>query len=134
MEGTLYRHLLRDSWRITWKNPLLWVLGALSVFWGGVGAYSSIDSIFGRMSRVPEGALGGSLPALQDFSLGGLIMVAITACIVLALLSGFIALVTAARGGLIYSIQQRFEKKPITLRAALKKGFKKFWPILGIVL
>lgn len=133
MEETLYRHLLRDSWRITWKNPFLWVLGALSVFWGGVGAYSVIDSLFDRvapgLSPIVE---GGALPALSDFTQGALIVVGIFTVVLLCLFAGFIVLTTSARGGLIYSIGQRFEKKPAATKVALKKGIAKFWPILGI--
>ena len=131
-EGTLYRHILRDSWRIAWKNPFLWFLGALSIFWGGVGAYSSIDSLFSRLQRSPEGMFGGAFPSIHDFSFGGLLTIGLTSFILIALLSVFIFLTASARGGLIYAIAERSEKKPASFRGSLQKGVQKFWPILGI--
>lgn len=131
-EGTLYRHIFRESWRIAWKNPFLWFLGALSIFWGGIGAYSSIDSIFSRLQSAPEGIWKGAFPSIQDFSFGGLFMIGLTAVIIIALFSGFILLSVSARGGLIYAISARSKKKPTSLGGALQKGVQKFWPILGI--
>lgn len=132
-EETLYRHILRDSWKLAWRNPKLWVLGGLSVFWGSIGAYSSLDTLVARLQpALPAKLAGGALPAWQDFTSGGMMALVIFALVVLALAVVFAVLITSARGGLIFALARRGEGKSVLLSEAFKKGAQAFWPVLGI--
>lgn len=133
-EETLYRNILREGWKFTWKNKALWLLGFLAVFWGDVGAYQALNQAVGS-PLYPETASGGfSLAAFTEFlSFGGFVFVLFLLFILLAFLLALILAVTAGRGGLLYLLAQRAQQPGrISLRAGLRKGVEKFWPLLGI--
>ncbi|OGL64979.1 hypothetical protein A3B21_03900 [Candidatus Uhrbacteria bacterium RIFCSPLOWO2_01_FULL_47_24] len=136
-EGTLYRHILGNAWKLTWRNRALWVLGLLSVFWGGIGAYQpfnrALENVGPTISeRLIQGRGAGWIPQLSNFTPGSLATLAVFLLITLALLGGFIVLVTSARGGLIFALARRHENRPAQLRVALRRGAEVFWPLLGI--
>lgn len=135
-EGTLYRHLLRDSWRITWKYKPLWVLGFLALFWGNVGAYNAMERVWGSL----QPSLPASLPSagatvgqvLQAATPGALATAIFLVLIFLALTMLMIWLTTCARGGLFSAVERAKEGRTLTLKTALQKGSKHFIPLLII--
>lgn len=133
--GTLYRHILRDAWKLTWKHKALWILGFLAVFWGDLGAYQSFNRTFESLSptfqnRFP--AIDAFRASLFVFEDGRFVFNLFLVLLVLMVLAAFFVVVTAGRGGLILSIMHKKEKEKITLRQALTSGATHFWPLLAI--
>lgn len=134
-EDTLYRHILKEAWRLTWHNKLLWVLGFFSVFWGGVGAYGVFNRALEKVGPAlpplsePQGLLR---PPFEALSTGWFATLLFVALVVAAIFFAFIILITAARGGLIFAVERRFQGKAWHLREALRRGTEAFWPLLAI--
>ena len=136
-EDTLYRHILRDAWRVTRKNKTLWLLGFLAVFWGDIGAYQSLNQVIGQPVYDASSRGGISLATFSEFlTFGGFVTLMFITLILLAFIFALIVLVTAGRGGLLYLLSERAEidKKATsaTVREGLRRGMEKFWPLLGI--
>lgn len=133
-ENTLYRHILKDALKIVWNNKTLWVLGFLAIFWGDLGAYQSLDRVLGDFGPkiAPLTVQKPLLPSAEMFTPGGFALLLGLTLLVLAIIVGLIVLVTSARGGIIWAIAARRERKSVPLKEALKKGARSFWPLLGI--
>lgn len=135
-EDTLYRHILRDSLRLTWKYKGLWILGILAMFWGDLGAYQALNAALGdvhprMLSSLPNvlSRLPDNFPALTSGSIViGILMTAVLAAILIALL----VLAISARGGLLYAILQRNKKRTFSTKEGLRRGLRAFWPLFGV--
>ena len=134
-EATLYRHILKDALSITWKNKILWLLGFLAVFWGDVGAYRSfnhaLDNVGPHLPEKVAEAGSWSFP-FEALSFGGFASLMLVTLVIMMLSAGFIMLVTAGRGGLLYAIVKTQDKEKVKVRAMLSRGVQAFWPLLGI--
>ncbi len=135
-EDTLYRNILRDSWRLTWKHKGLWVLGILAIFWGDLGAYQSLNAALGdvhprMLSSLPN--VLSIIPAkLPSFSTGGMIAGILITVLVSVILIALLVLVISARGGLLFAILQRSKKRSVSAKEGLRRGLRAFWPLLGV--
>lgn len=134
-EGTLYRHILKDALRLTWKYKILWIFGFFTVFWGGVGAYQSFNQALERVgpvlpTQVPDGEFL-NIP-FESLNVGGIAVMVILALVLLALGILLMVVVVSSRGGLIYAIVENRNNKRPTFSKALRKGLDAFWPLLGI--
>lgn len=134
-EGTLYRHILKQSWQITWKNKILWILGFLAVFWGGIGSYGIFNKVIEVLGPTPPQWFVDNeplLPSLQGLTISGWILLIFIALAVIAVILIGIMLVTAGRGGLVWAVFCKKEKSAVTLSSALLCGMSRFWPLLAI--
>lgn len=134
-EGTLYRHILRDAWQLTWKNKLLWIFGFLAVFWGDVGAYQTLNGALGDLNFSFPQTLSGAIPRLPPFAsvtTAGAAVGIIVMILFSAVLLSLLILAIAARGGLLHEIASRKRGKKISVKGGLRQGFKAFWPLLGV--
>lgn len=134
-EGTLYRHILKEAWDITWRNKPLWVLGFLAVFWGDLGAYQSLNAALGNFFPLlpwPPGKNLLPLPALPSATPGGVAAGIAAGLIVLALLAAIVVVATAGRGGLLLAIAKRRARQSIKLSVAFSRGARAFWTLLAI--
>lgn len=133
----MYRHILREAWRVSFRNRMLWPLGLLAVGWGGIGVYQS----FNRTLRFVGPALptqlaegGRLLPPFEALSVGGFAALLLIALLVLGIIAALVVLATSGRGALIWACARRYEGKSARASVAFKKGTAAFWPILGIAI
>jgi len=132
-----YGEIIKKSWKLTWRYKALWVLGLFAGVTGGSasggsnGGGSSSSNFTDSMS---SGDLPSELnpqhwlPALERLlpviivTIGGLMIIGFAWWI----------LSIAARGGLIWGVNEIEAGRPFTLGAGWNAGFNRFWRLLGL--
>ncbi|KKU13210.1 MAG: hypothetical protein UX17_C0024G0006 [Parcubacteria group bacterium GW2011_GWC2_45_7] len=134
-EASVYRGILKQAWEITRRNKKLWVLGFLAIFWGNIGAYNIFDRSFGFLTAPTYPVSPGSLelaPVLKSATPLAIASGIVMTLLILSVLFILLWFMTVGRGGLIEAIAKRSDNKKVTVAAAITKGAKFFWPLLGI--
>jgi len=131
-----YGDIIKRAWRITWRYRALWVLGLFagasgSSSGGGGGNYnfgSLADNSGSGTSRLAGfdaqeflGTLEKVLPLIIVVTLG-LVVIGIVWWI----------LSVAARGGLVFAVNEIQEGRPLSLGSAWNAGFARFWSVFGL--
>ena len=141
----LYRPILRQAWKITWRNKFLWFFGFFVALWGNSGAYELIFSTPERLSwqkdfwlSLQNSLTAGSfliflksLPGLisQVDSLTLLIILILGSLIILLFL---IWLSVISIGAIIQAVTQINKRRQITFHAAMRSGRQVWGRILSI--
>lgn len=130
MHEPTYREAIKQAWRLTWNNKILWVFGLLSLFLGQLG----LGDFAGHLSAQMEGRswfLGLSAFHIGDFKTAlGVIWIA---GILIGL--GILLLIAAiiSQGALLSAAGEGFKGKKLSSGAVLwGRGIKHFWPLLVI--
>ncbi|MGV8083510.1 MAG: hypothetical protein AB2L09_07775 [Coriobacteriia bacterium] len=133
MNNMNYGGIVKKAWNLTWRYRALWVLGLFAGVAGGSfnGGGSNLSSSTSSSSTtdLPSWASYSNLVALVDRILP--ILVAVFVVLVLFSLLWWVVGI-AARGGLVYAVNEIEEGRPIRLRDAWNAGFDKFWRLLGL--
>ncbi len=114
-----YMGILGKAWRVTWRYKALWVFGLFA------GAGSSGGGNF-NWSSGDFGSGGGGAPELAGFEqwLADNIALLIAGVAVLMLVAiAFLVLGIAARGGLIYLVNESEENRPVLSGTGWSVGF-----------
>lgn len=132
-----FGQIIKKAWRITWRHRFLWVLG---IFAGITGAGGGGGSYNRSYSSGRPGTWGSSGPPFTAAGAGRfaasmerwipVIIAGVTIWILLALL--FWALSLAARGGLVWAVDELEEGRRPTLGSAWTRGFSHIWSVLGL--
>jgi hypothetical protein len=139
--GSFYRHVLRDAWRVTIKNPALWILGFFVSFMGNGGIYElliqgtnrlGLQEGFGGLtsllSLVPSGA-----EFYQLFRNIGVYNTAVVMLLIvggLGLLAVAIWVVVSSQGALLTGIKEASKGKKPMFSALFGAGGEVFAPLL----
>lgn len=134
----IYRPILKQAWRITWRAKYLWFFGLFAALVGSSGLYNINFNVDEASDQ------GNRLLGWRDFWAGGagnggwqnlLANVSNIWFIVLLLLFLVMALFLlwlsiTAQGALVYGAGQEGEEKSLTFSQAFAKGQEKFRPLL----
>jgi len=122
-----YPEIIRQAWKITWKNKFLWWFGFFIVLAQVAGFFSYS---FDNQPNSPNTSQANA-EALKFISshLALFISIFIVALVLYIL---FIVLGIIGRGALIKSAEKISKGKPADYKSALKDGKKYFWKIFWI--
>ncbi len=140
-----YRAILKQAWRISWKNRFLWFFGFFASIISFTAEFKVIAQAFNQESGIK------SLNNLQMFLSTGvfskdawanilglfktdpksIIFLLVVLLIVLGLIAFFAWLSTSSQVGIIDAINRiiKGKKEKLNIKIGLKKGTKKFWPV-----
>ncbi len=128
-----YEMLLKDAWRMTWRNRFMWVLG---LFAGGASAGASYNgSINGSMPVGPgNGSPPNVSPAMREaFSSAirwvseNLAFIVILVVLATAILLMLLVVSFIARGAVVRTAVDLEAGQPTSLSAAWRAGRQLFW-------
>ncbi|KKS35296.1 MAG: putative membrane protein [Parcubacteria group bacterium GW2011_GWC2_42_12] len=139
-----YRNILKQSWRLTWRNKYLWVFGVFAAFLGNGG---ELEILFNNLGGDPGQAL---FPSWQRIASTGvfswhtyanignllkndtlnMIIFLLMALLVLACLVFLVWLVIVSQAAIVSNTAAIIKQKNRTLRDGLDAGRLYFWPVL----
>jgi len=116
-----YGQILSRSWRITWNNKFLWVLGflaALTRISSNTSSYQSSSSDFN--------------PENIDQIIQGTVLLLGLCCffLIIGLVIWLLSLI--AKGGLITAVSQIDNGEQVTLGEAFRAGMARIWSLIGM--
>lgn len=118
-----YGDVIRDSFRISWRNKFLWFFGFFAA-----GGATNISSNF---SNVPAD-LGGGVPPWVENNLTAIIATAIVVAVVFTLALIFLYLVSA--GGLAESVAAIDRSEERRFGSTFRAGMSHLWRVLGQII
>lgn len=135
-----FGQIIKKAWAITWRYRFLWVLG---FFAGITGAGGGGGGNFGSGRGFGSGSSSSSGSSPSPFTPGGIQQFTSTlerwipviiALAVIWILVGLLlwALSLAARGGLIWAVNELEEGRKPPLGSAWSVGFSHIWSVLGL--
>ncbi len=139
MSQTLYRHILRDAWTVTWRHPMLWLFGAFALFLGQSQLLYSLHGLL-TVTRVGVDAAitSATVPQwhLTVFSPNSGIQLAAgigMSLLMVLLLALFVFLVIACQGAVVAAGDHIFRKQQYSLSAIWHDALHHFWSITGVL-
>ena len=141
-----YRNILKQAWRLTWRNKYLWWFGIFAALLGNGGEF---EILFNNAGANPGQAL---FPSWQRiFSTGvfsgrtltnignlfrhdtlNMIFVLVACLIVLAVCLFLVWLVVVSQAAVVNNTAAVIKQKEHTLREGLDSGILNFWPVLAL--
>ncbi len=139
--SSIYRPILKSTWRILWRAKYLWFFGFLAILVMNSG---EVNLIFNNYSELPTqlsflenlktlyasgsaGSLGQALSGL----FAGLNWTTVPVLVLfLLVLAFFVWLVNVAEGGLFFGAYKEYRRQPCDFNYALKAGVHNFWKVL----
>jgi hypothetical protein len=138
-EKTLYRHILNDAWRVTWRRKELWVFGFFAAFaWGG-GAVNYISDMATRFSSgvpflIPATALHVFMANLVAPAQSTRVSAIVCTVVIFALLALVILASITSVGAILHAAARHGANERSNFRKDLAAGGRSFWRIFGITL
>ena len=128
----LYREILRQAWRLTWHQRLLWVLGLFSAVLVSGGAFDvlarniswSLQPNFSFMSMSWGGWSLGLTASLWLIALA-LLLLGLAAFVIFVMIRSFISLILGTGE---YKVGEKLD-----LEKLWHEGHGHFWPVLGTI-
>lgn len=141
---TLYRHVIADAWKLSWRHKFLWVYGFFAAFLATGGIYdvvirgwndATVRRIFRSLPRadaipsIPEILSGGitsdgllSLPfwAYAAFAVIGIVAAALLWASVIS------------QGALVAAGSEMRSGRAPGHQTVFRAGLSRFWPVLGV--
>lgn len=142
----IYRHVLKQAWKITINNKRLWVLGFFATFLANAGIYDIL--LRGISGAVNRGALSSvflQTDFLQTSSLafgalsipftlweiGEKISIVLPVLIFISVICAlFLWLGASSQGGLMFAASKAVKNSKYDLKDAFHSGTVNFWPLL----
>ena len=120
-----YIKILKDAWRITWKNRFLWWFGIFLTLGGGFSGNMNYtaDEKNQHLSRQASAFISQHL---------ALIVIGAVICAVIFLVLMIIGII--ARAGVIRSLNHLSKDEETGFRSGMREGKKYFWKLLTIYL
>ncbi len=143
---SLYKTILSQAWKTTWRHKYLWFFGLFATFIGAGGEYNvlfrgfsggSKQQIFPGLSRIAE---TGVFSGQTLVNIGGimrndplsLLTLLLVFLIILVIIGFLIWLATVSQIALVNSAAKYLAKKKVDFRAGVAMGTEKFWPVLWL--
>lgn len=142
-----YRKIIHRAFRISWKNPWLWLFGFFAAFIGNGSVY---EALFRGLNNLSEGrsvfdtlreyADSGVLSliswakftTLWHGDLSGLILSVLFLLLFICIVALLIGLGVICQAGVIHSVVAIDEKKKVSFKHSFKAGLEHFWPVLEL--
>lgn len=139
-----YRNILKQGWRLTWRNKYLWVFGIFAALLGNGG---ELEILFNNLGGDPGQTLFPSWQRIastgvfswqtyanignlfRDDTLNTMILL-VVALVVLAVFIFLVWLVIVSQAAIVASSAAIIKQKNNTLRDGLDAGMLNFWPVL----
>lgn len=130
-----FGEIIEKAWKLTWRYRFLWVL---AIFAGVTGPASSGGGNFNSQSGFPSGS-DSSMSSGNPFDTGffsemerWLPIIVLVASLWIILSIAWAILGVAARGGLIWAVDEIESGRTPGLGHAWNVGFSRFWRMLGL--
>ncbi|MBI4812596.1 hypothetical protein HY798_04155 [Candidatus Falkowbacteria bacterium] len=143
---SLYRKILAQAWKITWRYKYLWFFGLFAALLGNGGEYEMLARGFNGETD------GAVLPAWQQLADTGvfqartinnigsimkddpfaLIMLTAIGLVILLLLCFLVWLAVVSQAALVNNASVYAGDKKSDFKSGLASGIKNFWPVLGL--
>jgi len=128
-----YLAIIKEAWRITWKNKYLWWFGLMMAFSGGFGSNFSSSNWKGNNGSGWEEnvkqKISDWVALYWEWIILGLILLVL-------LMMVFLILNVWGRGALVATLgkitAKEPAKEPLKFKEGIKEGKKFFWKILGL--
>lgn len=118
-----YGKLVSDSWRITWNNKFLWVLGFLA-------ALTSVSSSGNSGRTVSERFESGDISPEMVTAVGGAMFLLLCVGFAIGIILMLVSL--AANGGLISAVARLDDGEKVTLGEAFGAGTQAIFRLFGV--
>ncbi|MCD4706085.1 hypothetical protein K8R61_03325 [bacterium] len=143
-KNIFYLRILVDSWRLVWRNKLLWFFGLFSFLLGGGVWYNFASSSFSGIFKqdgivfnlVSIGIFDNSFfsniknAMVLDWLSFFIIVFMFSLIVFISLVMIFVSVI--AQGGLVYSIFKLNKKEKIDIPKGMSAGRSNFWRILTL--
>lgn len=143
---SLYRTILSQAWKTTWRHKYLWFFGLFATFLGAGGEYNvlfrgfsgnSEQQIFPGFQRIAETGVfsGQTLVNIEKimkndpFSLLTLLMVFLVVVIISIFM---IWLSVVSQAALVDNSAKYLANKKVDFKSGIAAGAEKFWPVFGL--
>lgn len=115
--------IVKRAWRITWRYRILWVFGLFAAAAGGGGG--GLRGTFGN-NFTSRGGTGAVPDAVRSWVVANLPFIILAAAALFLIGIAFWMVSIAARGGLVYLVNEAAEERPVRARPGWAVGFH-FW-------
>ena len=139
-----YRNILKQSWKLTWRNKYLWFFGVFAALLGNGG---ELEILFNNLGGDPgqdffpfwqrifsTGVFSSStyenIDNLLKHDTLNLVIFLIISLIILAVLLFLVWLVIVSQAAIVNSTAAIVKQKNNTLRDGMTAGVLNFWPVL----
>jgi len=124
-----YLKTLSDTWRITWKNKILWIYGVVLAVSATV--FITINQIGnkGTLNSTEVKVLEIEIRAFAERYWVGIIITAVAVLIIFCLI---IWVSVISEIGLIHEANTAYRNDNVNLKRGWKKGREKFWQVVGL--
>ncbi len=137
----IYRPIIKEAWKIAWRNKFLWFFGLLAALLGSGGAYNlgfsnlnKVENYGVWLHNLKMTVLHGQFhmrgpnvaEAWSAVGVSGIFFMLLAVAIFIFLLW----LAVSAQAGLAYGTAELAEGRQTNFQAVFKKGTAKFWPVL----
>ncbi|MBT4277676.1 hypothetical protein HOD96_02940 [Candidatus Falkowbacteria bacterium] len=144
MNNNFYFQALTNSWKLVWKNKILWFFGLFAIFLGGVewsnllsrdflGMFK-INSVVSYLSSI--GVFSGefllNIKAVAVTNPFSLVMILFIFGIFIALFVALLWVSVVSQGSLVYSVFELDHKTKINTFKSMAIGRQNFWQILSL--
>ncbi len=143
-----YRSILKQAWKISWKNKYLWFFGFFASFISftaefkvishSISLETGLKTINNIKMFLNTGIFSrGSWQNIADLFRSdpkSIILLIFIFLIVLAITLFFVWLATVSQIGIINSVNKimKGSREKLSIKTGLKVGNKKFWPVFGL--
>lgn len=141
----LYKDILRQSWRTTWKNKYLWFFGLfaalitsggdIDIFFKALGGSLNSGFLY-RTKELFATLLSGNFIAnvstLNSEELFSLFTAFVILLIIIALSIFLLWLSVVSQVAIINNMTRSYTGKGHDFNEGISAGMKKFWPVLGL--
>lgn len=117
-----YGDLIRDAFRISWRNKFLWFFGFFAA--GGANVFSNFTNVPSDFS----GDVPGGLPGWVENNLVAIIATAVVLAVIISLI--FIVLTLISTGGLSESVAALDRGEERRFGSTFRAGLSNFWRVL----
>ena len=125
--------IIKRAWTITWRYRALWVLGLFAGVAGSSGG-GSFNSNFnsGSTNDFTDTFSSGGSAAFESAMLRFLPLIVVVVLLLVVISIVWWILSVAAKGGLVFAVNEIEEGRPALLGKAWNAGFARFWSIFGV--
>lgn len=140
----LYRNILSQAWKITWKNKYLWFFGIFAALLGNGGEYEILaqgingdEGVFPALKQIFESGVFSkqtylNLQQIMQNDPWSLTIVLVSGLVILILLAFLIWLVVISQAALVNNSAAMINRKKVSFRDGLENGIKNFWPVFNL--
>ncbi|MCX6781040.1 MAG: hypothetical protein NT003_02910 [Candidatus Magasanikbacteria bacterium] len=139
MSQTLYRHVLRDAWSVTWRHPALWIFGAFALFMGQSQFFYSLGGLFHITSLGTTAAYAAAygqqwyVPLISPNSWVQVVVGALLAALCVGFIGFFTFMVIQSQGAIMAAGDYIFRKRLYSFKASWHAAIEHFWSLTCVL-